>query len=88
MSRLAASDPSPWPAPCGQHIKGANTSCFVLCFFFVNNYYNGYSKAELGSREAAVSITRLAASSKAGVSLFLWRPEVQSSRGVREQGIH
>lgn len=43
--------------------------------FFVNNYYDGYSRAELGSREAAVSITRLAASSKAGVSLFLWHPE-------------
>lgn len=43
--------------------------------FFFNNYYDGYSRAELGSREAAVSITRLAASSKAGVSLFLWHPE-------------
>lgn len=30
-SRLAASDPSPWRAPCGQHIKGANTSGFFFC---------------------------------------------------------
>lgn len=29
-SRLAASDPSPWPAPRGQHIKGANTSGFFF----------------------------------------------------------
>lgn len=79
-SRLAASDPSLWPAPCGQHIKGANTSVFFLLLTIITMAIpeQNWVRGKLPSRSQGLLLLQ-----KQG---FLYFFGILSSRGVREQG--